>query len=217
MFRSLFNPLCTRLAGSLLVTVGTLLGAAGVTAAPLTMSISSTTTLTTLHVGDTFTVNVILSGLGMAETLNLLSATAQYTGTALSAPTAVTVGPIVPGGSGNPDVSTLSGPNFAETDFQTFSALPASQIFVNGNFFSFKMTAAALGTGSISLSFLDALDGASASPGSPGITAGPALAFAVIPLGGGGPGVPLPPAFLSALLCLAGVTLTLSRGRLALR
>ena len=216
MFRSLFTPLFTRLASSLLVTVGTLLGAAGVTAAPLTMSISSTTTLTTLHVGDSFTINVILSGLAPAETLNLLSATAQYTGTALSSPTSVTVGPIVPGGAVNPDVSTLSGPNFAEADFQTFSGLPASQIVANGNFFSFKMTAVALGTGTISLSFLDALDGSAASPGSPGITAGRPLAFAVVPLGGG-PGVPLPPALLSAILCIFALSLTSGHRRWALR
>ena len=175
------------------------------------MSLSSSTNLNTLHIGDTFTVNVILSGLAPAETLNLLSATAQYTNSILSAPSAVTVGPIVPGGAANPDVSTSSGLNFAETDFQTFNTASASQIVANGMYFSFTMSATANGSGNIALTFLDALDGSPDDPAAPGITAGPALSFTVAPAVTVGPAAPLPAAWLSGFCCLAGMGFVVAR------
>lgn len=203
MLRVPFHLSFRGLASAMLLLAAGVLPLLGVadraTAAPV-LSLSSATNLNTLQVGDMFTVDVSLSGLSGGTSLTLLAGTAQYTGTALSAPT-ITVGAIVPGGAANPDMSTTPGLNVADGAFQTFSANVADQVSTNGVFFSFQLTALQTGSGSIALTFFDALD----ALGDPvGITAGPALNFNVSPIGGGGGGgaAPLPAGLLAALVCL---------------
>ena len=222
MIRTLCTPLFTKLArlgAGALVTVVFLLGVSRATASPVVpmLSLSSATNLNTLHVGDSFTVDVTLTGLTAATTLNLLSGTAQYSGVGLlSAPNSVTKGPILAGVTQS-DITTLGGLNFAETDFQTFSSAPADQVSTNGKFFSFNLTAQALGSGTIFFSFTDALAGdPNGTPFDPGLVAGPAITFNIVPAGGGGGGgVPLPPALVPAALCLAAMAF--ARHRLLVR
>jgi hypothetical protein len=162
----------------------------------VTLSLSSPTNLNNLKVNDPFTVEVSLSGLDPGQELIALPSNVSFSADLLGEPT-ITAGPIVPdplspffladGIPGHVDGSFLMLPPYLPDD-------SGHRITTNGRFYSFNVTARAVGQGEISFDlptyFGDLFD--PDNPNSPlllTIETGPSLQFnisnsdvAVVPL-----------------------------------
>jgi len=178
----------------------------------LTMSMSSPDDLANLTVGQTFTVNVSLGALGAGEQLQTLTGGVDFPSALLGSPVSISPGAIVPNPLANPlDFQTVSGVGQADASFVTFSMNAAEHITSNGVFYSFTLTALAVGSGQIEFDTL-ALIGEQFDPNDPQlpilrpISVGAPLDFTIKSSGGGpGPiGVPLPAAAWGGL-ALIGV------------
>jgi hypothetical protein len=117
----------------------------------LMLSVSSPDDTSNLSVGQTFTVDVNLSGLAPGQQLDYLNGSALFTNSVLlSSPVSVTPGSIVPNPLSTPsDFTTNTLPGEADATFNTASASPAYQISNDGVFFAFQLTALHKGAGSI--------------------------------------------------------------------
>lgn len=185
--------------------------AATATADTITFDLSSPTNLSTLTPGQTFTVNVSISGLTPTNYADLLGADVDYSNL-LTSPTTPVAGPIVPDaanfiGSTIPAVNEASG-----SFFDLYGGLGDLPVTNNGILFSFDLTAGnATGPGVISFSgvFADNLDSNLTA------VAGDSLEFN-IQSGGGPAAVPLPSTVLggTALMGLLGLV-QLRRSQLA--
>lgn len=178
------RPGAVRGAPALVLGVGLLLaGAAGRVEAAPTLSIVPASPLTGLHVGDTVTVNLVLTGLVAPIKVVALQDRVLFD-PALAHTTAATAGTIVPGGA----AFTAINDNVHGVNDTEFDDLGSSSVATNGVFASFLLTAVGLGSGSLSF-----------DPGSSGFTTfegidvgfnGP-IPITVLP-NGGGPVVPEP-------------------------
>ncbi len=134
------------------------------TAQALTLSMESGSgDLQQLVVGDTFVVNVVLSGLSEAEnlsssfavsptviSLDFLRAGIDFNTTRFS-PSTITPGPIVP------DTDAFVGgtvPGYVTGSFSSLDALSGAVIYSNGIFFSFEQTARLAGSGDFAFDFV---------------------------------------------------------------
>lgn len=118
-------------------------------AAPMVSFSTVPPSLIHIHVGDTVTIQVNLSGLNPGDTVDSLFVQANIkpiTGM-VSAPTLPTPGPIVP--SPATEFTPMNGPAFASGMFTDFNP-PMTPITMNGLFFSFNVTALTPGVGVIS-------------------------------------------------------------------
>lgn len=119
--------------------------------AAVTLSLSTTSSLSDLNVGDTISFDVVLSGLpGGSPTsdLGFLGATVVFDGTLLGTPSLPAPGAIVP------DLDPLAyvplaGLGQADASYDFLFAPSGSPITTNGVFFSFDVTAQAAGSGMI--------------------------------------------------------------------
>jgi len=137
----------------------------------------SSSGLSTLRVGDTATVDVMLSGLSAGDMLDLLAAEVGFDALHFGTPS-VTSGGIIP------DVAGFESDEFADLAGATFESLDTTSttdmITAEGVFFSFDFTAISSGSGQIALDFADALGEDSLSNLIDGATAGAALAYSII-------------------------------------
>jgi len=136
--------------------------------------------LNSLAIGQTFTVDVQLSGIAAGQTLDSLLGSVLFESDFLSIPT-VSAGPIVPNPS---DFFATDFAGQADGAFLTFGTNSADHITTDGTFFSFVVTPIALGSGTFSFdSFgLDATAFNPANPASPlplSVDSSAPLAFAV--------------------------------------
>ena len=176
--------------------------------AVLSMELSSSDDLLNLTIGDTATIDVRLAGLDPAagERLTTLVGSVVFPDTIFTTPSNVTAGPIVP----NPaDFFDVVDPGLADGTFLTFSFDSGDHITSNGLFFSFDVTAIAVGSGvfmidevSISAEQFNVGD-----PDNPilrvDLTGGEDLPFAVVSPGDGA----VPEPVTLGLSLLAGATL----------
>ena len=137
--------------------------AASLAQAQPVISLSSPDDLSQIVLGKALTVEVDLTGLGAGDVLEFLAAEVVYDSTQFDPPT-VAAGGIVP------DVAGFEADEFAALAGATFDMVETTsgtdKITANGMFFTFDITATALGSGSVSVDFADALgnnaiDGAS--------------------------------------------------------
>jgi len=147
---------------------------------------SGGTDMSKLEVGQTATINVILSGLQPGAELDTLAGTVMFNGTALGTP-AITGGPIIPNPLDNPmDYLTYADSGYAEAMFLTFGEESAHRIRENGVFYSFDVTATVPGTGSFafdsfSLSATQFNPDDQYAPVPLSVQTSPPLDFAVVP------------------------------------
>ena len=144
-------------------------------AAPLIGLQSDPPHLSALQVGQTVTIDVVLSGLAGGDVLELLGAEVDYSNTHFRLPT-VLPGAIIPDVTGfEPDeFAGLAGGSFDMDD--TLSG--TDQITANGIFFSFDVQARRGGMGQFTVGFADAFGLAGAIDGA---DAGSPLPYTVIP------------------------------------
>jgi len=159
----------------ILSTLLTLVLVSGASAQPV-ISLSSPG-LSTLRVGDTATVDVMLSGLSAGDMLKLLAAEVGFNALHFGTPS-VTSGGIIP------DVAGFESDEFVDLAGATFDSLDTASttdmITANGVFFSFDISAIDIGSGPISLDFADALGEDSLNSLIDGATAGAALSYSII-------------------------------------
>ena len=145
---------------------------------------SGGTDMSKLEVGQTATINVILSGLQPGAELDTLAGTVMFNGSALGTP-AITGGPILPDPLHEPtNFLTLAIPGYAEASFLTFGEESAHRIRENGVFYSFDVTATEPGRGTLGFDFVDATRPNPLDPLDPiavDVTTGDSLEFAVVP------------------------------------
>jgi hypothetical protein len=136
--------------------------------------------LSALRVGDTTTIDVMLSGLAAGDMLELLAAEVGYDDQHFGTST-VTSGGIVP------DVAGFTADEFVDLAGATFDTLDTTNttdmITTNGTFFSFDFSATTIGSGQISLDFADALGEDSLNNDIDGATAGAALPYSIFLIG----------------------------------
>jgi len=156
-------------------TLWTMVLVGGASAQPI-ISLNSSG-LSTLRVGDTATVDVMLSGLSAGDMLELLAAEVGYDALHFGMPT-VTSGGIIP------DVSGFESDEFADLAGATFDSLDTTNttdmITANGVFFSFDFSAIDVGSGQIALDFADTLGVDSFSNLINEATTGAALSYSII-------------------------------------
>lgn len=140
--------------------------------------------LSAFEIGQTVSVDVVLSGLEAGTRLELLSATVGFPATSFQIPLSITRGAVVPQPLADPlDFLTIRDSGIADISFQTNSPLAEKQITTNGVFASVLLRASAIGPGEIAFTFTSAF---AFNPGSPNeptevvIEAGPALRFDVV-------------------------------------
>jgi len=118
----------------------------------VTLSLSSAHDVSALLMGDTARIDVTLGELGGEDELVVLEASALFDGAILGTPTAVAAGAIVPGSLAQPpDFATFAAPGQADASFVTFHVSPIEHIINTGVFYSFDVTAAQPGVGSVVL------------------------------------------------------------------
>lgn len=108
-----------------------------------------------LSVGQTVTVDVVLSGLGPADELGYLAATVGFNSTLLGTAFNVTPGAIVP------DALAFIGSGFsgvADGNYDFLFSAGNLPLTTNGVFFSLNVTGQSAGSGTFDFTFLDALD-----------------------------------------------------------
>jgi hypothetical protein len=185
--------------------------AADARGANLLLTLSSPDDLNHLTVGQVAHVDVSMTGLAAGEQLVTLTSGVTYSLGLLGPPTLVQAGPIVPDPlNALADFQTTTTANEADASFLTSSNAAAKDITSNGDFYSFQVTGAALGTGSFHFDPL-ALIAEQFDPGNPNspilrtVDAGPALNFTVV--------VPEPQSGLLGLTVAAAVGALVSRRR----
>ncbi len=104
--------------------------------------------LNDLHPGQTITLDVILSGL-TSEQVGYLAGTVEFNSSLLGVPTTPTPGAIVPDSSGFFSDSFVNGSTGGADAFYDFLIDSSAPITENGIFFSFQVTAQAVGSGTI--------------------------------------------------------------------
>ncbi len=106
--------------------------------------------LANLALGQSFRINVVLSGVNPGEVLEVLTASVLFDGAVFGTPTDIAPGPIVP------EVGDfLSFADLGQADGALLaSVLPANGISDNGVFYSFEVTVQAQGSGSFALDAL---------------------------------------------------------------
>ncbi len=182
------------------------LGASIAAAGPL-LTLSSSSDLTRLTVGDTFTVDVNLGGLAPGDELQLLSAGIDVSSPIFTQPTSLRAGMLV---------STLQDSSLFETsvDAGIVDAIldvpgdnAQDRVKTDGRFFSFDVGVARSGSATIAFDFTDALKFSAADPTRPtdfDIAAGAALAVSA----GGATPIPLPAGWSSGLLVMGLIGLS---------
>jgi hypothetical protein len=181
--------------GAALAAALFLLGARPCAASFLVSLSSPTPNLGALTIGQTVTVDVVLSGLQTGDTADFLGATVNYDGTLLG-PSTVTPGAIVPdvqGFSSSPPGTA----GLANGQYDDLNLNPPPNFFPpissNGILFSFTTQATAAGTGAFSFDPTSPVFIASDGNGNPLTgSAGSPLGFTVAS--------PEPPAWLLAVL-----------------
>jgi hypothetical protein len=164
-----------------------------------------------LKVGDTLTVDVVLSHLDTGERLDELGVNVAWDSTLLTNPTTPAAGPIVPDSTG---FFSSSGPGTAMGVYND-AAFATGPIISPGTFFSFSVTAAAPGSGTISFSPpLTALDSGGIETN---VTPGPDLSYDIAPAGAAAPEPSSVLLFGLTGLALAGHQYFRSRRRSALK
>jgi hypothetical protein len=157
---------------------------AGPAIADVSVSLSSTANLNQLHVGDTVTIDVSLTGLIPGQQLDWAAARVVYPGGLLESGT-ILPGAALPSPLSDPlDFLTLTDDGVSEATFMTFATDPSSLILVDGTIFSFEVTAKALGSGTFEFdpAFLfveELIDGVGPTPLN--ALSGAPLSFAIIP------------------------------------
>jgi hypothetical protein len=127
-----------------------------------------------LTLGQTFNVQVSLSGLNSGDTLDFLAAMVGFDAATLGTPT-ITVGPIVPDLTGY----AQSGlPGLADASYDALFAASGSSIAANGLFYSFRVTVQGSGQGTIAFDFVDSSGTDAGGAPLPAVTAGGPLSFA---------------------------------------
>lgn len=205
-----------------LSAVAVLATAVGASHADYSLSITTNADANNLHVGDSVTLDVTLSGVATNDSttyLSYLTATVMYDTTLLSASSPVTPGPIIPDTSAHNDISGFvdssssgaAGGFYEGYNFDNSNPviIPISQ---SGVFFSFQVTPLQTGAGTLSFLF----------PGTPDSTAAATLAsdpiqtdqifphtadlsFAIV-ASGAGTAVPEPSTFLLLISSMFGLS-----------
>lgn len=166
------------------------------------LSLSTSADVNHLQLGESVTFDVSLSGIDPNNSdtyLSYLAATVSYDNSLLSSPSAVNPGAIVPdltGFFGTP----LSNAADALYDGVYVASTPISS---SGAFFSFQVTATAVGSGTLSFS-ADAATLANASPQNPQLTPDTVSLDFTIEAGGPGTAVPEPPPFVLLISSFLG-------------
>jgi hypothetical protein len=124
----------------------------------MSLTLQADRDLTTLKVGDGFTIDVVLDKMNVGDLMEL-GATVEWTSGLLSDPTNETAGPIVP----DPldlFLTPFSSPPRSKPAIDGLFFMFATPISTNGTFFSFDLTAAAPGSGTIEFDYfsLEAYD-----------------------------------------------------------
>jgi hypothetical protein len=132
--------------------------------------------LNSLTLGQSFNVQVSLSGLNTGDTLDFLAATVTFDGTRLGTPS-ITAGPIVPDPTGYIQ-SALSG--LADASYDALFASSGSPITDNGLFYSFSVVVQGLGQGTIAFDFVDSSGSDASGAPLPTVTAGGTLSFSTV-------------------------------------
>ncbi len=154
-----------------------------------------------LPLATTVTIYVQLSGLEVGQELDTLAATVLYDGALLGTPS-ISSGPIVPNPLDDPlDFLAFGRSGLADATFLTFGTEWYDRIVSEGTFFTFDVTALALGSGSLYFDFVAATEFNPDFPLDP-ITlnpvVGPALNFTVVE-------VPEPTGIMLILTMAAGL------------
>lgn len=156
-----------------------LLGGSSCLASVNLMLSSSAPDLQKLEVGTPVSFSVKLSNLPGGSGLDGLFATAVFDSALLGAPS-LTMGGVIPNAL---DYFEATGDGLADGAYQTLSTSSADHIDSEGTFFTFEVTPSSAGSGTVSLSFVDATQFNSGNPTQPlliGADAGPALDFTVV-------------------------------------
>jgi hypothetical protein len=159
--------------------------------------------LTSLAVGQSFNVQVSLSGLNTGDTLDFLAATVVFDAAVLGTPT-LAIGPIVPDPTGYIQ-SAL--PGLADASYDDLFAASGSPIAANGLFYSFSVTVQGPGQGTIAFDFVDSSGSDASGAPLPTVTAGDPLTFATVSA------VPEPSAWLLLGIGLPIATILLRSAR----
>lgn len=150
------------------VTIGCLLGLESKVArgaVMLSLQVNGAVDLSNLSLGQTFTVEVFLSGLQPAEELNFLAGSVSFNSDLLGSATNVAASTIADGGI-VPDIDGFLGfgiDGLADGNYDVLFSLTGSPITTNGRLYSFDVTPLRAGSGQIemdnmSLAARDAMD-----------------------------------------------------------
>jgi hypothetical protein len=121
----------------------------------VSLVLSTTSNLPALHVGQTVTFDVQLSGLMSGQELDYLCANVEYDKKLLGSPS-VAQGAIVPYPLNDPfDFNTYEAEGVADATFSTFSNEPSYHITSNGVFLSFETRVLAAGAGTVGFTYVD--------------------------------------------------------------
>lgn len=148
------------------------------------LSLSTAANLSTVRVGQPFTIDVELSGLEAGQELDSLVATLAFDGNVLGTPL-VTAGPIVPDPLNVPlDLLVTADVGLVDVAFLTFGLDAAHRVTNGGIFFTFEVMPIDLGVGTIDFAFVGATLFNAADPTDPTllvVETGAPLSFVVIP------------------------------------
>lgn len=167
---------------SLLLLLATQFAHAG----PLLSLSTDAPDLSSLALGQSFDVQVLLSGLNPGDTLDFLAATVVFDASVLGTPT-LAIGPIVPDLTGYIQ-SAL--PGLADASYDDLFAASGSPIAANGLFYSFGVTVQGSGQGTIAFDFVDSSGSDASGAPLPTVIAGNTLSFSTVS------GVPEPSSFV---------------------
>lgn len=180
-----------------LLAAGLMASAGRAHAAP-TLSLSSSSDLDNLEVGQTVRIDVRLSDLGGSQ-LELLATGVAFDRDILGSATTPAAGAIVPNASDPMSFQPSTDPGFVDVIFEAVGDARTDRITDNGQFFSFELTAQEIGSGEIAFDFADALafnEDDPFMPLQPEVDLGASLGVTV---------VPLPPALIAGLVGIGGV------------
>jgi hypothetical protein len=121
--------------------------------AAIVLSLTSTGDLTNVTVGQTVRVDVQLTGLAPAESLDFLAASVSFDSTVLGTPV-VNPGVIVPDPTA-PAFVGLGLPGLADASYDSIFSVAGEFIVNNGVFFSFDVAPLAPGSTELSITFAD--------------------------------------------------------------
>jgi len=164
-------------------------------AAPV-LSLSSTTDLNSLVVGQPVTITVNLSGLEAdGDQLEMLAATVAYDHTVFGMPTQQSTGSIIPSPLNQPqDMLVANDWGIVDAMFLTFGSSSSNRVQNDGIFYDFTVPVIGSGSGTFSLTHTDAI-----KPGSHenvlGSSPASSLSFTAVqaPAAGTGQGASNPP------------------------